>query len=84
MPIFLFSLIYCGDLTNMRDRKMQRILRKMGCKEEKLDLRDHCGIRDPTPYEAVKRIVADERRSFRRANQEEQVYGTAENTDNSV
>ena len=33
----------------------------MGCKEEKLDFRDQCGIRDPTPYEAVKRIIAAER-----------------------
>ena len=45
----------------MRNRKTQRRLRAMGCKEEKLDFRDKCGIKDPTPYEAVKRIVAAER-----------------------
>ena len=45
----------------MRNRKEQRKLRRMGFKEEKLDFRDQCGIRDPTPYEAVKRIIAAER-----------------------
>jgi len=29
--------------------------------EEKLDLIDYCGIKDPTPYEAVKNIIRKER-----------------------
>ena len=45
----------------MRNRKEQRRLRRTDCKEEKLDFRDMCGIKDPTPYEALKRIVAKER-----------------------
>lgn len=45
----------------MRNRREQRRLRRTDCKEEKLDFRDKCGIKDPTPYEAVKRIVAKER-----------------------
>ena len=49
----------------MRDRKEQRRLRRMGCKEEKLDFRDKCGIKDPTPYEAVKRIIAAEQKAGR-------------------
>ena len=30
-------------------------------REELIDLRDFCGIRQPTPYEAVKRIVKSQR-----------------------
>ena len=42
----------------MRDRKKQRELRKTGIrKEEKLDLYDYCGIKDPTPYLAVKNMI---------------------------
>ncbi len=42
----------------MRDRKKQRELKKAKVrKEEKLDLIDYCGIKDPTPYEAVKNMV---------------------------
>ena len=36
-----------------------RVQRKQ--KEEKLDLIDYCGIKDPTPYEAVKNIIRQER-----------------------
>ena len=42
----------------MRNRSCQRMLRKAGFRKEKpLDYRNQCGIRDPTPYEAVKRII---------------------------
>lgn len=34
--------------------------------EEKLDLIDYCGIKDPTPYEAVKNIIRKERAAIRR------------------
>ena len=34
--------------------------------EEKLDLIDYCGIKDPTPYEAVKNIIRRERAAIRR------------------
>lgn len=44
----------------MRDRKKQRELRK--AKEEKLEKRDFCGILDPTPYDAVRNIIRQERR----------------------
>ena len=54
----------------MRDRKEQRRLHKMGCKEEKLDLKDQCGVKDPTPYEAVKRIISQERKAARHAKQD--------------
>ena len=45
----------------MRNRNTQRKLRK--AKEEKLDRRDFCGIRDPTPYEAVRNIIMQERKT---------------------
>lgn len=42
----------------MRDRKIQRALRRDGItKEQLLSRRDFCGIRDPTPYEAIKNII---------------------------
>lgn len=42
----------------MRDRKKQRELRKAGIrKEEKLDLYDSFGMKDPTPYQAVKNMI---------------------------
>ena len=34
---------------------------RQACKEEKLDLIDQCGIKDPTPYLAVKNIIRKER-----------------------
>ena len=42
----------------MRNRKKQQELIKAKIsKEEKLDLHDYCGIKDPTPYEAVKNMI---------------------------
>ena len=45
----------------MRNRKVQRELRRTIGREEKIEMRDFCGIRDPTPYEAVKNIVKRQR-----------------------
>ena len=39
----------------MKNRNRQRANRRL--KEELLDLRDVCGIKDPTPYEAIKEII---------------------------
>lgn len=45
----------------MRNRKKQQELIKEKVakvsKEEKLDLVDYCGIKDPTPYEAVRNMI---------------------------
>ena len=46
----------------MRNRKKQQELIKAKVVkpvslEEKLDLYDYCGIKDPTPYEAVKNMI---------------------------
>src|SRR5699024_4438194 len=30
-------------------------------REEKLDLHDYCGIKDPTPYEAVKKMIREDK-----------------------
>lgn len=43
----------------MKNRLRQRANRKL--KEELLDLKDMCGVNDPTPYEAVKEIVNEMR-----------------------
>ncbi len=45
----------------MRNRKVQREVRRMIGKEEKLDLIDYCGAKDPTPFEAVKNMIRKER-----------------------
>ena len=39
----------------MKNRNRQRHNRRV--KEEMLDLRDMCGVKDSTPYEAVKEII---------------------------
>ena len=44
----------------MRDRKKQRLLRKL--KEKGLSPKDETGLPDPTPFEAVKRIIEKEKR----------------------
>lgn len=45
----------------MRNRKKQQELIKAKVKkvsrEEKLDLFDYCGIKDPTPFEAVRNMI---------------------------
>ena len=49
-------------------RKKDREIRSgnlMPTKEEKLDLIDYCGIKDPTPYEAVNNIIRKERAAIR-------------------
>ena len=45
----------------MRNRKVQREMRRNYGKEEKLDMFDCFGIKDPTPYEAVRNLIKQER-----------------------
>lgn len=47
----------------MKSRERQRANRRT--KEELLNLRDECGVKDPTPYEAVKELLNE----FRRPNE---------------
>ncbi|MBR2258242.1 MAG: hypothetical protein IJ899_13105 [Blautia sp.] len=55
----------------MRNRERQRELRRAGIrKEEKLDLVDSFGKKDPTPYQAVKNII----RKGERAHHEKGIY----------
>ena len=45
----------------MRNRRMQRRIRRVcGTKEERIGLVDYCGIKDPTPYEAVRNMIRQE------------------------
>ena len=46
----------------MRDRKKQRLLKKM--KEKGLSPKDHTGLPDPTPFEAVKNIMEEEKKKL--------------------
>ena len=40
----------------LKDREIRNGIRRPS-QEEKLDLFDFCGIKDPTPYEAVKNMI---------------------------
>ena len=44
----------------MKKREKQRRNRRL--KEEYLKFRDICGVKDPTPYEAVKEMIRSEMR----------------------
>ena len=46
----------------MRDRKKQRELHRTVGREEKLELRNYCGVKDPTPYEAVRNMIRQQQR----------------------
>ena len=41
----------------MKDRKKQRYNHRI--KEEMLSLKNECGVKDPTPYEAVNEIIKE-------------------------
>lgn len=47
-------------------KEEERISRTLRRQEEKLDLVDYCGIKDPTPYQAVKNIIRRERAAARK------------------
>ena len=49
----------------MKTRAKQRANRKL--KLAMLDRRDVCGIKDPTPYEAVKELIEESKRSKERS-----------------
>ena len=52
----------------MRDRKKQRLLRKSGIKglsrEKGLSPKDETALPDPTPFEAVRRIIEKEKKEL--------------------
>ena len=48
----------------MKSRKRQRANRRL--KEQMLDLKDSCGVKDPTPYEAVREIINEMKSSKER------------------
>ena len=50
----------CGMTKEERIRK-EAAEREAQRREEKLDLIDYCGIKDTTPYEAVRNIIRRER-----------------------
>ncbi len=50
----------------MKNRTKQRLNRRI--KEQMLDLKNSCGINDPTPYEAVRKMIEEARKSNERKN----------------
>ena len=50
----------CGMTKEERLQK-EATEREAQCREEELDLIDYCGIKNPTPYLAVKNIIRRER-----------------------
>ena len=53
----------------MRDRRVQRLLKKT--KEKGLSPKDHTGMPDVTPFEAVKRIIEEEKKQIIAAAREQ-------------
>lgn len=53
----------------MRDRSRQRANRRM--KQEFLSMRNDMGIKDPTPYHAVKHMVELEKKASKSSNKKE-------------
>lgn len=43
----------------MRDRKKQRDLKRQQRKEENIDKRNGCGVKDLTAYNAVRQIMTN-------------------------
>ncbi len=52
----------------MKNRIRQRSNRRI--KEELLDVKNSCGFYDPTPYEAIKQIILEEK-EIRRIQREQ-------------
>lgn len=48
----------------MKDRKRQRENRRIKNREELLDKRDQCGVKDLTPYNAVLRMKKGKKASI--------------------
>ena len=55
-----FTSEVAGKERHMRNRKVQRELRRMIGKEEKLDPVNYFGIKDPTPRQAVNNMIHQE------------------------
>jgi hypothetical protein len=56
----------------MKNRERQRANRRL--KEELLDLKDSCGVNDPTPYEAVREIIKEFRKNRKRGKRKNGLY----------
>ena len=46
-----------GDIVMRNRKKQQELIKAKIIREEKLELRDSYGKKDPTPYEAVKNMI---------------------------
>lgn len=46
---------------NLKDRKRQRENRRIKQREERIDKRNDCGVKDLTAYNAVRQIMTNEK-----------------------
>ena len=57
----------------MRDRRIQRALKKLGVKrEEPIDILDYCGVYQKTPKEAIDRLIFERRELVRKLKELEE------------
>ena len=56
----------------MKNRNRQRLNRRI--KQEMLDLRDSCGVKDTTPYEAVKEMIKELRTDYEKKGSNISLY----------
>jgi len=56
----------------MKSRNRQRLNRRI--KQEMLDLRDSCGVKDPTPYEAVNEMIKELRSDYEKKGSNISLY----------
>ena len=65
LPLKSFIKLVLKGVIKMKKRQRQRENRRL--KQELLDIKDSCGVYDPTPYEAVKEIIKEFKRYRRSA-----------------
>ena len=51
--------IFSEDAMNLKDRKRQRENRRIKQREERIDKRNDCGVKDLTAYNAVRQIMTN-------------------------
>ena len=53
------SLFFQKKAMNLKDRKRQRENRRIKQREERIDKRNDCGVKDLTAYNAVRQIMTN-------------------------
>ncbi len=53
------SIFFQKEAMNLKDRKRQRENRRIKQREERIDKRNDCGVKDLTAYNAVRQIMTN-------------------------